>query len=160
MMKTLRILYISLALAITTLFGCTTVSSYTSTNDVITQYTSQYIEISSVDTNTDNHDIAAMLQTITVGFIRLPSESLEEIEKREDQYISIMTTGVISKTYTIMASSNEISIVDGFCDDIIKYYSTIEPNYPEFFGDFLGDVSIRFIVNMDNYEYDKIKNNR
>lgn len=157
-MKTLRILFISFVLAMTAILGCTTVGSNTSTDTIVARYTSKYIEVSSIDTNTDNHDIAAMLQTITVDLIKNPSGSWKQVTERENQYVSMITTGYISSVYTIEASSNEVKFIDGFCDEIIYYYSVIEPDYARFIGDFLGESSTRLIINMDNYEYDKFRN--
>lgn len=156
-MKTLKILALVLLVAFA---GCKTVDSNISTDSIVAKYTSQYIEISTTDTNTDNHDIAAMLQTVSVDLIRHPSESWQDVMVREDQYISVVTTGVISRVYTIRASTNEIKIVDGFCDEVLEYLSSIEPDYASFAGDLLSESSTRFIVNMDNYEYEKFRNNR
>lgn len=113
-----------------------------------------------IDTNTDNHDIAAMLQTITVDLIKKPSNSWKEVTIREQRYIDDIKTNNISPVYTIRACSNEIDIVDGFCDEIIYYYSVVEPNYAYFSGNFLGESATRFIIKMDNYEYEKVKTNR
>lgn len=155
-MELLKILTCIILLAIS---GCQTNRTDISTDLIVTKYVDTYIKVSAIDTNTDNHDIAAMLQTFTVDLIHVPLTSWKDVQTREDQYISTVSTGMISNVYTIIASSNEIKIVDGFCDDILCYYSVIEPDYATLAGNFLSESAIRFIVTIDKYQYEKEKNN-
>lgn len=133
--------------------GCSTRSPEVSTNTIVEKYTKDYIKTSNIDKDTDNHDIAAMLQTLTVDLIKHPSETWEEVNVREDRYVNMVKTNYISSVYTIFACDNEIRIFDGFCDEIIYYYSVIESDYAHFSGQFLGNAATRFIVNMGDYEY-------
>jgi hypothetical protein len=151
-----HILSVVVASAILIFSGCNTIEPSISTDTIITKYTQVYIQASAVSTNVDNHDIAAMLQTFTVDLIKHPSSTWGEVERREQFYIDSVRTNVISVVYTLRACSNEVDIVDGFCDEVIYYYSQVESDYAEMAGDFLGNASTRFIINMDNYEYEKI----
>jgi len=171
-MKAFKILTLCICLMVSGIIGCSTGSGGSggsggsdspepvSTDSIIEKYTESYISISNIDTNTDNNDIAAMLQTITVKLIRMPSESWAEVDAKENAYMISLSTNFISDVHTLKASSNEIEIVDGFCDEIIYYYSVTESGYYMVAGELLGDAAGRFIVKMDKHEYKKIKNTR
>jgi len=141
-------------------YGCNSVNQDISTSTIVEKYSNIYIEISSTDTNTDNHDISAILQTVTVDLIKKPSETWNDVNRRKNVYIESIKSNNISYVYTLMASSNEIEIANGFCGEIIYYYSITQPEYAFFSGNFLSEAATRFIVNMNDYEYDyeKIKN--
>ena len=144
-----------------TITGCITPStSYKSSDDIVLKYFNQYTQISSVDVETDNHEIAAILKTFTCDLIKKPSSEWKEVKVREKAYISVLQTNSISSTYTLLANYNEIYISDRFLSSVIEYYEAIEPGYAYFAGNFISEVSVRFIIKMDNYEYDKIKFSR
>ena len=165
-MKALKILTFCVFLMVSGIMGCSTGGtsgsggSEISTYTIVKKYTENYISISNVDTNTDNNDIAAMLQTITVKLIKTPCKSWQDVNKVEDEYIASVKSNYISSVYTIVACSNEIEIVDGFCDEIIYYYSITQSGYYFMAGDLLSESATRFIINMDKYEYEKVKNFR
>jgi len=157
--KILQSILISLIIIFSfSFYGCVTQSpTYSSTGDIVNRYANEYKNISSVDTNTDNHDISAILKTFSVLLIKVPSSTWQDVKNREREYIALISTNSISFNYSIRASSNEINISNGFLNDIIQYYEIIEPNYSYFSGNFISESSVRFIIIMDDYEYEKYK---
>ena len=131
-----------------------------STDLIASRYFEIYKEVSESDEETDNHDISAVLQTLSLDLIANPPDSWYAAQLREEGYMSVISTGYISSVYTVMACRNEISIADGFCDEVIGYYATIEPDYYYLAGRLLSSSSVKLIIFMNNYEYDKFKNSK
>ena len=125
------------------------------TNAIINKYSYIYENITLTDPNTDNNDIAYILKTFCCNLFNSQPQNWEDISDRENQYMSSLSTNYISTNYIVMASSNEIFIVDGFLDEISSYYQTLDTCYSSA-PNLISTESKKLIFRLNDYEYNKI----